>query len=85
VSSTYEPLNNCSLYRPHTKRRYALNDDYWQAIDPARFHLPACEHAYRDAAVVGHSFLLAGQADMDAVASAVQKLYDHRAELLTIE
>jgi hypothetical protein len=85
VGTTYEPLNDCALYRPHTKRRHALSEDYWRAIDPSRLDLPACEQAYRDAVVIGHSFLLAGQEDMDAVACAVQKLYDHRAELLTIE
>lgn len=85
VGTTYEPLNDCPLYRPHTKRRHSLNDDYWQAIDPARFQLPACERAYRDAMVIGHSFLLAGREDMDAVACAVRKLYDRRADLLAIE
>ena len=37
VAPSYIPLNKCSLYVPHTKpSRHKLNDEYWQAIDPAR-------------------------------------------------
>ncbi len=86
VSGTYEPLNDCSLYRPHTKRRYHISEEYWQAIDPARFSLPVCERAYRDeAAVIWHGFLLADAAEVDLVAQAVEKLYEHRDELKGLE
>lgn len=82
VGTTYEPLNDCALYRPHTKRRHRLSDDYWQAIDPARFDLPVCHHAFRrEAVVLWHPFLLAERADMDQIADAVAKLYEHRDEL----
>jgi L-glutamine:2-deoxy-scyllo-inosose/3-amino-2,3-dideoxy-scyllo-inosose aminotransferase len=82
VGTTYEPLNNCSLYKPHTKRRHHLNDSYWQAIDPARFELPVCQKAFEDEAVViWHPFLLGTRADMDQIAQAVEKLYENRAEL----
>ncbi len=85
VGSTYEPLNHCSLYQPHTKRRHHISDDYWAAIDPTRFVLPACEKAYADEAIViWHSFLLAEQADMDQIAQAVEKVYVNRAELRSI-
>jgi L-glutamine:2-deoxy-scyllo-inosose/3-amino-2,3-dideoxy-scyllo-inosose aminotransferase len=82
VGSTYEPLNNCSLYQPHTKPRHRLSDSYWQAIDPTRFDLPVCQKAYEDEAVnVWHSFLLADRADIDQIPQAVAKLYENRAEL----
>lgn len=82
VGTTYEPLNNCPLYKPHTKRRHYLNEHYWAAINPARFELPVCQKAFEDEAVViWHPFLLAEQADMDEIAQAVEKLYAHRAEL----
>jgi len=82
VDSTYEPLNNCSLYKPHTKRRYHLGDAYWQAIDPTRFELPVSQRAYEDEAIViWHGFLLAEHTDMDQIVDAVGKLYDNRPEL----
>lgn len=86
VGGTYEPLNNCSLYKPHTKRRHRLNDEYWDAIDPARFELPVCQKAYEDEAmVIWHGFLLAEQTEMDDIARAVAKLYEHRMELRETE
>ena len=82
VGGTYEPLNNCSLYQPHTKRRHRLNEQYWQEIDPARFELPVCQRAFEDEAVViWHSFLLGERSDMDDIARAVAKIYEHRQEL----
>jgi L-glutamine:2-deoxy-scyllo-inosose/3-amino-2,3-dideoxy-scyllo-inosose aminotransferase len=82
VAGTYEPLNNCALYQPQAKRRHRLNDSYWEAIDPRRFALPVCEKAYRDEGVViWQPFLLAEHGDMDQVAQAVEKLYEHRGEL----
>jgi len=82
VSSTYEPLNDCSLYKPHTKRRHYLSEDYWLAIDPERFELPVCTKAYREEGVVlPHQYLLASRADMDEIAQAVEKLFENREEL----
>lgn len=82
VASTNEPLNNCSLYRPHTKPRHKISDDYWAAIDPRRFELPAAEHAYAEEGVlILHPFLLADRDEIDQVAQAVEKLYEHRHDL----
>jgi L-glutamine:2-deoxy-scyllo-inosose/3-amino-2,3-dideoxy-scyllo-inosose aminotransferase len=82
VGTTYEPLNDCSLYQPHTKRRHRLSDEYWQAIDPKRFELPVCERAYRDEAIViWQPFLLSGEADIQQVGQAVQKLHENRSDL----
>jgi L-glutamine:2-deoxy-scyllo-inosose/3-amino-2,3-dideoxy-scyllo-inosose aminotransferase len=82
VGGTYEPLNNCSLYKPHTKRRHHLSEEYWQAIDPARFELPVCQKAHEDEGVtLSHTVLLAEREDMDEVVRAVEKLYENRFEL----
>jgi L-glutamine:2-deoxy-scyllo-inosose/3-amino-2,3-dideoxy-scyllo-inosose aminotransferase len=82
VGSTYEPLNHCSLYQPHTKRRHHLSEEYWQAIDPTRFDLPVCERAFEDEAIViWHGFLRGEHADMDQIAAAVEKLYENREDL----
>ncbi len=84
VESSYEPLNNCSLYVPHTKpARYRLSEDYWKTIDPTRFDLPVCERVYRDEAVATHhKILLGSREDMDQIAAAIQKIYDHAEELM---
>ena len=82
IGSTYEPLNDSPLYRPHTKKRHHLNEDYWKAIDPGRFRLPVAERAYREEAVViHHPFLLAERSDMDSIAEAAAKIHTHRGEL----
>jgi L-glutamine:2-deoxy-scyllo-inosose/3-amino-2,3-dideoxy-scyllo-inosose aminotransferase len=84
VESSYEPLNNCSLYVPHTKpARHKLSEAYWQEIDPARFDLLVCERIYQEEAVATHhKILLGSQEDMDQIAAAIRKIYDNAGELL---
>lgn len=84
VDASYEPLNNCSLYVPHTKpSRHKLNDAYWKAIDPKRFSLPVCERIFKEESVCMHHKLLMGtKSDMDLVAGAIKKIYTHAEELL---
>jgi L-glutamine:2-deoxy-scyllo-inosose/3-amino-2,3-dideoxy-scyllo-inosose aminotransferase len=80
--TTYEPLNNCALYRPHTKSRYRLSEEHWKKIDPSRFDLPVCQNAYTgEAVVLPHPFLLADMSQIDLIADAVEKLYTNRNEL----
>jgi len=84
VDASYEPLNNCSLYVPHTKpARHKLNDAYWKAIDPKRFSLPVCEKIFMEESVcVHHKVLMGSKADMDLLAQAIKKIYTHAAELM---
>lgn len=83
VDSSYEPLNNCSLYVPLTKPfRYNLNEQYWKEIDPSRFDLPVCEKIYAEESVcIHHKVLMGNKADMDTIAQAIQKIYDYAEEL----
>jgi len=83
VDSSYEPLNNCSLYVPHTKpARHKLNDAYWKAIDPTQFSLPVSEKIHKEESVcIHHKVLMGTKADMDMVASAIKKIYDNIDEL----
>ncbi|MBY5958496.1 DegT/DnrJ/EryC1/StrS family aminotransferase [Membranicola marinus] len=85
VDACYEPLNNCSLYVPHTKpSRHKLNEEYWAAIDPKRFSLPVCERIYREESVcLHHKVLLGSEQDMDGIAEAIRKVYEHADELMT--
>ena len=84
VEASYEPLNNCSLYVPHTKpARYRLNEAYWKAVDPTRFNLPVCERIHREESVATHhKILLGSREDMDQIAEAIRKIYDHADELI---
>ncbi|MBU2906772.1 MULTISPECIES: DegT/DnrJ/EryC1/StrS family aminotransferase [Arenibacter] len=84
VDACYEPLNNCSLYVPHTKpSRHKLNDAYWKAIDPKRFSLPVCERIFKEESVcVHHKVLMGTRADMDLVAEAIKKVYTYAEELM---
>ncbi len=85
VTASYEPLNQCSLYVPHTKpARHKLSEEYWKEIDPRRFELPVCEKIFKEESVcVHHKILLGTKADMDLVAAAIQKIYDNAEELLS--
>ena len=78
VTASYIPLNKCSLYVPLTKpARHKLNDEYWAAIDPARFELPVCDRIYfEESACIHHKILMGTKADMDLVAAAIRKVYD---------
>jgi len=83
VDSSYEPLNNCSLYVPHTKpARYKLNEAYWKAIDPTQFSLPVSEKIFKEESVcIHHKVLMGTNADMDMIATAIKKIYDNIDEL----
>ncbi|MDX1326095.1 MAG: DegT/DnrJ/EryC1/StrS family aminotransferase [Arenibacter sp.] len=84
VDASYEPLNNCSLYVPHTKpARHKLNDAYWEAIDPKRFSLPVCERIFKEESVcMHHKVLMGSKDDMDLIARAIRKIYAHAEELM---
>ncbi len=83
ATASYEPLNKCSLYAPHTKpARHKINDKYWKEIDPARFKLPVCERVYSEESVcIHHKILLGTKDDMDLIGTAIQKIYDNAEEL----
>ncbi len=75
VDDCYQPLNDCTLYRPHTKRRYKISERHWKAIDPSRFSLPVCEKLFNETAVTFHHKILMGPGtDMDDIAAAINKV-----------
>ncbi len=84
VDASYEPLNDCSLYVPLTKpSRHNLGEQYWIELDPARFDLPVCSKIYQEESVCFHHKVLMGsKADMDGIADAILKIYEHADELL---
>jgi L-glutamine:2-deoxy-scyllo-inosose/3-amino-2,3-dideoxy-scyllo-inosose aminotransferase len=86
LGAPYQPLNDCSLYRPHSKRRHRLGDDYWAAVDPAWYHLPVTERISREEGVLlSHRFLLLPPSAMEQLIDAIEKVFEHRDELKTEE
>ncbi|MBN1509849.1 MAG: DegT/DnrJ/EryC1/StrS family aminotransferase [Sedimentisphaerales bacterium] len=83
VEASYQPLNACSLYAPHTKPwRYKLAERHWKRIDPSRFRLPVCDRVHGEQSVCMHFTTLMGtKADMDVILEAIQKAYDNADEL----
>jgi L-glutamine:2-deoxy-scyllo-inosose/3-amino-2,3-dideoxy-scyllo-inosose aminotransferase len=77
VDTINEPLNAAPLYQPHTKRRYRLSDEHWEAVNPARFDLPVSERAYAEGVTLPHKVLL-DAGDVTAVADAIERLHEHR-------
>lgn len=79
IEPSYEPLNACSLYTPHTKpKRYKLSEEHWNQINPSRFDLPVCHRVFSEESVCFHHTVLMGaKADMDLVVKAIEKIYDH--------
>ena len=84
VDACYEPLNNCSLYVPHTKpARHKLNAAYWEAIDPKKKSLPVCERLFEEESVcLHHKILMGTRKDMDLIADAIRKIYQYAEELI---
>jgi len=82
----YRPLNMSSLYRPQTKQRHHLSDQYWEALDPSNYALPVAEHAYRHEAVrVLHQNLLTDSQEIMKIPKAVEKLRRFLPDLLNWE
>lgn len=77
VLPSYEPLNKCLLYAPHTKpARHKLNEKYWKAIDPRRFIMPVCERIFREESIcMHHKILMGSKSNIDLIASAIRKIY----------
>jgi L-glutamine:2-deoxy-scyllo-inosose/3-amino-2,3-dideoxy-scyllo-inosose aminotransferase len=81
VDTINEPLNAAPLYLPHTKRRYRISDEYWAAVDPSRFELPAANRAYAEAVSLPHKVLL-DEGAVSAVTDAIAGLHEHRRRLV---
>jgi L-glutamine:2-deoxy-scyllo-inosose/3-amino-2,3-dideoxy-scyllo-inosose aminotransferase len=79
----YEPLNNCSLYRPQTKVRYKIDAAHWKAVNPKRFKLPVCKEAREKIGVtIHHSALMGTKKDMEDIAKAMAKIAENSSELV---
>jgi hypothetical protein len=74
VHPTYPPLNRHPLYRPLTKRAYAVAHEQAEHIDPSGVSLPHAEAAHRSSILFHHSVLLGTRLQMDAIVGAFTPL-----------
>ncbi len=82
IEPPYDPLNDCALYKPHTKARHKLGKEYWKAINPKRFKLPVCTDANKKSGIaIHHAALMGSMKDMDDIANAVAKIVENIEEL----
>ncbi|MCK5862993.1 MAG: DegT/DnrJ/EryC1/StrS family aminotransferase [Candidatus Hydrogenedentes bacterium] len=82
----YEPLNECGLYKPHTKARQNLGKKYWKEIDPTRFKTPVAKEAHDQSGVAcHHQILMNKQEDMELITKAIKKILDNIDELRTMK
>ena len=87
TDTCYEPLNQCSLYVPHTKpARHKITEAYWNSIDPRQYSLPICNQIFNAQAVcLHHSVLLGTSEDMDDIVNAIEKVHTHSEALLSLK
>jgi L-glutamine:2-deoxy-scyllo-inosose/3-amino-2,3-dideoxy-scyllo-inosose aminotransferase len=85
-SSCYEPLNNSSLYYPHTRKRYHISKQHLRKITPSRWKLPVARKVYEDIAVVAEWRLATIPVEkLSGLTDAIEKIYDSRKELIVAE
>lgn len=78
----YQPLNDCTLYRPLTKKRHHLNKAHMDALNPGRFKLPVAEDSYRNRSVtLPHRVLLGTSGDIEQIYEAVKKVMANKNSL----
>jgi dTDP-4-amino-4,6-dideoxygalactose transaminase len=73
----YASLNRNRLYQPFSRTRFALGREFTDAVDPARFTLPASDAFSRASLALPHRMLLAEGDAMARVAEAFDKVARH--------
>jgi L-glutamine:2-deoxy-scyllo-inosose/3-amino-2,3-dideoxy-scyllo-inosose aminotransferase len=71
----YSSLDQCRLYRPETRRRFALSASFQTAVQPQRFELPVARAFAHSHIALPHRFLLANESDMFDVRLALEKVF----------
>lgn len=79
----YPSLNANRLYRPDTRKRFAVPPDGASRLDLSGYPLPVCVDAARRLVTIHHSVLLGDESDMKDIALAFDKVLANRNELRT--
>ena len=70
----YAALNDNRLYKPFSRRRFALGNAFADAVNPSRYHLPGAQAFSRSCIALPHRMLLADADAMARVAAAFEKV-----------
>ncbi|AEV87131.1 glutamine-scyllo-inositol transaminase [Actinoplanes sp. SE50] len=84
VKPPYLTLSRSKLYRPETRRRFALGADHLRRLDTSRFELPECDAANGRVLTFHHAALLGDEADMHDIAAAFAKVLRNGAVLSSV-
>jgi dTDP-4-amino-4,6-dideoxygalactose transaminase len=81
LTSPSIPLTRSPFYKPHSRRRFHLGEQFTKDIDPARFPLPVTERVFQCHVMFHHSLLLGSRDDLGDVVAAFEKVSRGREEL----
>ena len=70
----YAALHDNRLYKPFSRRRFALGNAFSDAVNPSRYHLPVAQAFSRSCIALPHRMLLADADTMARVAAAFEKV-----------
>jgi hypothetical protein len=70
----YAALNDNRLYKPFSRRRFALGNAFTDAVNQLRYDLPVAQAFSRSCIALPHRMLLADADAMARVAAAFEKL-----------
>ncbi|MEM5331737.1 DegT/DnrJ/EryC1/StrS family aminotransferase [Paraburkholderia sp. JHI2823] len=70
----YSALNQSPLYKPFSRKRFALGKAFADAVDPSRYQLPIAQAFSRSCIALPHRMLLADTDAMGHVAAAFEKV-----------
>ncbi len=82
VEPGYPPLTANALYRPQTRRRFALDSRLSERLSFDRHRLPVAEAVAGRLLTLHHSALLGDESDMADIAEAFAKVAEHSHELI---
>ena len=70
----YRALNRTHLYKPFSRNRFALGNEFADAVNPSRYDLPVAQAFSRSCITLPHRMLLADANAMESVAAAFEKV-----------
>jgi len=81
VRPIYPPIYASHLYKPRSRRRFALAGNYPARIDAEQFALPAANDIARRSVAFHHAALLGSASDMADIATAFERVIKRVADL----
>jgi len=83
IERPYHPLNRNILYQPLSKKRNLISSESITLLKQSKdVDLPHAERVYETSITLPHHVFLGSSKNMHSISEALQKIYDHREELL---